>query len=122
MTTEARELERLRSERDLYLRLLSLGLHDDLRPLLEEAMSLFVEVTGAKKGYLALYGEESDLPSFWIARSYSKQEVEDIHQKISKGRITRSGCSICKSARRAAHSQRRMCSALSSSLGTSRLL
>ena len=44
----------LRAERDLYLQLLELGSHDELEPFLDEALGLMCDVTGAKKGYLAL--------------------------------------------------------------------
>jgi Nif-specific regulatory protein len=81
------ELEHLRRERDLCLRLLELGMCQDLRPLLEEALSLIVRATGAKKAYLALYGEDSDAPRFSLAKGCTDEELIGIRQKISKGII-----------------------------------
>ena len=48
------DTERLRLERDLFLRLLELGARDDLRPFLEDALALIVEATGAQQGYIEL--------------------------------------------------------------------
>jgi Nif-specific regulatory protein len=79
--------DELRAERDLYLRLLELATRNDLAPLLEEALALIVEVTGAKKGYLAIYADGEDRPRFAIAKSYSEGEVAEIQQKISRGII-----------------------------------
>ena len=40
------EIDRLRLERDLFLRLLELGARDDLRPFLEDALALmWVDIT-----------------------------------------------------------------------------
>jgi Nif-specific regulatory protein len=76
--------EALRLERDLYWRLLELGAQRDLKPLLQEALSLIIGVTHAKKGYLALYPDEQDEPGFEIAHSCSAGEVAAIRQKISQ--------------------------------------
>src|SRR5262245_3104700 len=82
-----REREAFRQERDLYWRLLELATRGDLRPLLEEALALIVEVTGATKGYLALYSDESEAPGFAIAKSCTAEELATIQQKISQGII-----------------------------------
>jgi Nif-specific regulatory protein len=84
---EEKELEQLYLERDLYWKLLELGTQDNLRPLLEEALSLILGVTSAEKGYVALYSEESDDPDFWIAKSYTQEEVAQIRKQISSGII-----------------------------------
>jgi Nif-specific regulatory protein len=81
------ERERLGRERELYWRLLELGASRDLSPALEEALALIVEVTGAKKGYLALSRAGSDEPLFAIARSCSEEEVAAIRRTISSGVI-----------------------------------
>jgi len=80
---------RLQLERDLYFRLLELGAREDLAPLLEEALALIVEVTGARKGYLAVFapGESGDAPPFWIARGCSAEDVDGIRRSISSGVI-----------------------------------
>src|SRR5262249_13996646 len=82
-------LERVQRERDLYRRLLDLGTREDLAGILEEALSLIVEVAGARKGYLALHRVEEDpaTPRWWIARGCSEEEGQDIRQKISRGII-----------------------------------
>src|SRR5204863_9427687 len=53
------------SERDFYRRLLDLSGQDELEPLLEEALGLIVEVTGAAVAYLELYDEAREKPRFW---------------------------------------------------------
>jgi transcriptional regulator with GAF, ATPase, and Fis domain len=82
----ADDSNQLKQERDLYWRLLELGVHRDLRHLLEEALPLIVEVTRAKKGFLAIYGE-SQQPQYAIAHSCTKHEIEETHKKISRGII-----------------------------------
>src|SRR5215470_16004039 len=65
------EIDRLRLERDLFLRLLELGARDDLRPFLEDALRLIVEVTRAQKGYLEVSpGSARGDPPFWIAMGF----------------------------------------------------
>ena len=85
---EVTELEKLRLERDLYWRLLELGTHEDLTKVLEEALSLIVEVTLAKKAYLAIYQREDDSAPRWsITSGCSDEELQSIRQKISSGII-----------------------------------
>ena len=48
------EVARLERERDLYLRLLNLGLRDDPASFLEEALELVTRVIGAHQGYLEI--------------------------------------------------------------------
>jgi Nif-specific regulatory protein len=80
------DLAHVTQERDLYWRLLELGVQTDLQHLLEEALSLIVGVTQAKKGYVAIYGSGTiEDPRYSIAQSCSDQEVELIQQSISKG-------------------------------------
>src|SRR5262245_43267553 len=88
-TYEELRLERdeLRLERDLYWRLLELAARGDLKPLLEEALALIVEVTRAKKGYLAIYDDDPEAPGFAIAKSCTPGEVAVIRQRISRGII-----------------------------------
>jgi Nif-specific regulatory protein len=88
----------LAKERDLYWRLLALGKRQDLKPLLEEALSLIIEVTGARKGFLALYDEERTPARFSIAKGCSEEDVSEIHQAISQGIIAQAlatGQTIC---------------------------
>ncbi|MFO0758167.1 MAG: sigma-54-dependent Fis family transcriptional regulator [Byssovorax sp.] len=80
------ELERLRLERDLFRRLLELGQRDDLRPFLEDALALIVEVTGARKGYLELRGaapERARPPAFFIATGFTEDEIASVRRELS---------------------------------------
>jgi Nif-specific regulatory protein len=82
------DVERLRLERDLFLRLLELGARDDLRPFLEDALRLIVEVTGAQKGYLELSaGRAGADPPFWIARGLDDAELAQARRALSTGII-----------------------------------
>ena len=83
------ESERIRRERDLYLRLLDLGTRDELEPFLREALGLIVEVSGARGGYLELRVKDSDEPepAWWMAHDCSTQQVESIRDAISRGII-----------------------------------
>ncbi|MGE0789293.1 MAG: sigma 54-interacting transcriptional regulator [Sandaracinaceae bacterium] len=91
--------ERLRAERDLYRRLLELDAasspgpdgQTDPRPLLEGALRLLMEATGARQGYLALYGGaplESE-PGFSLAHDCSEDDVAELRGRISKGIVRR---------------------------------
>ena len=82
--------EALRSERDLYRRLLDLGAHRELSALLRDALALIVEITGARLGYLELHDPE-DAPedrSRWsIAHDLSGTEIERVRTAMSRGII-----------------------------------
>ena len=82
------DADALASERDFYRRLLDLGGQHELEPLLEQALALIVEVTGARTGYLELYSEESK-PRFWKAYHCSDRDLEAIRTSISRGIIAR---------------------------------
>ena len=75
------EIDRVRLERDLYKGLLELGAKDDLRPLLEEALALVVELTRARKGLIELSG------GFSIARALSDADVAAARRALSSGII-----------------------------------
>jgi Nif-specific regulatory protein len=81
----ASEIDRLRLERDLFLRLLELGTRDDLRPFLEDALRLVVEVTRAQKGYLEVRAGKGE--PFFIASGFSDEEVSAARRAISTGII-----------------------------------
>ena len=87
METEA--LEKIRRERDLYLRLLQLGEQTNLELFLKEALGLLVEITQARQGYLELSDEEAAGASArWsIAHGFTEAEVEGIRSTISGGII-----------------------------------
>jgi Nif-specific regulatory protein len=78
------ELLRLRQERDLYKRLLTLSTEDEMESFLREALALIVEVTGARTGYLELRdGDESD--AFSMANGYDEEEIAQVRAAISRG-------------------------------------
>lgn len=74
-------------ERDLYLRLLELGHQKELRPLLEEALKLAVEATGAERGYIEIYSDRDPAsgPQWSMARGCSDEEVAEIRAVTSRG-------------------------------------
>jgi Nif-specific regulatory protein len=80
---------RLQRERDLYLRLLSLGQQRELKPFLHEALGLIVEVAQARQGYLELHDEQDgvDTPRWWIAHGLSTEEIAGVRAAISRGII-----------------------------------
>jgi Nif-specific regulatory protein len=86
---ERAELEEVRLERDLYLRLLETGSQTQVEPFLEKALSLIVEVSGARQGFLELHDPEAgdDEPGWSIARGLSDAEVEGVRAHISRGII-----------------------------------
>jgi Nif-specific regulatory protein len=82
------DADRLRLERDLFLRLLELGERDDLRPFLGDALRLIAEVTGAEKGYLELHAAHpGDRPPFWIASGFDDAELTEVRRALSTGII-----------------------------------
>ena len=82
------ELEKLGLERDLYRRLLELGVQIEPKPFLEEALALVVEIAGAKQAYIELYGVPDDDAHVWsISHGFSGQEVETVRSRISRGII-----------------------------------
>jgi Nif-specific regulatory protein len=82
---------RLRRERDFYRRLLELGTRDELAPLLDEALTLIVEVTGAEQAYLELRSpdhggaEPHDDSVWWRGHRCSDERIEAIRHTISHG-------------------------------------
>src|SRR5262245_52218716 len=56
--------EGLANERDFYRRLLDLGSQREIEPLLDQALALIVEVTGASMAYLELHDDDSSQPRY----------------------------------------------------------
>ena len=83
-------VDRITIERDFYRRLLDLGGKDEIEPLLDEALQLIVEITGATTGYLELYADHSNRPRFWRGHQCSDAALESIRESISRGIIARS--------------------------------
>jgi Nif-specific regulatory protein len=86
---ESPDAKRLEQERDLYLRLLNLGLQDDLEPFLEEALALVTQIVDAHQGYLEI-GSMQDSPEAarWsVAHGFSPDQVTAVRSSISRGII-----------------------------------
>jgi Nif-specific regulatory protein len=83
------ELERLRRERDLLRRLFDLATKQEVQPLLDEALSLIIEVAGARRGYVEIRDEsgEANGQLFWMARGCTDEDVEAIRADFSNGII-----------------------------------
>jgi Nif-specific regulatory protein len=77
------------SERDFYRRLLDLGGEQEIEPLLDQALALIVEVTGASVGYVELYDDDSTEPRYSKAFQLSDRDVASIRASISRGIIGR---------------------------------
>jgi Nif-specific regulatory protein len=77
--------EGLAVERDFYRRLLDLGGQEEIEPLLDEALSLIVDVTGAQTAYLELYDNDGGEPRFWKGQGCSDDDVEAIRASMSRG-------------------------------------
>jgi len=78
------------AELAFYRRLLDLGSQSELEPLLDDALGLIAEVTGAVIAYLELYEEEATDPRFWRAHNCEADVVATIRQAVSSGIIARS--------------------------------
>jgi Nif-specific regulatory protein len=86
---DTNDVERIRRERDLYLRLLELGRAQELGVFLKEALALVVEATGAHQGYLELHDEQDagGLSSWSIAHGFTNDELATVRAAISQGII-----------------------------------
>ena len=79
-------MDHIRRERDFYHRLLNLGTKEELEPLLKQALSLIVEFTDAKRGYLCLQDHE-DVERWWTAHGCNDDELDAIRDELSRGII-----------------------------------
>src|SRR5690606_16795379 len=72
---------------DLYRGLLALGAAEDPRRLLDEALARMVEATGARQGYLALYGgaDLASEPAFALAHGCTEDDVKELRLRLSRG-------------------------------------
>jgi Nif-specific regulatory protein len=77
------------AERDFYRRLLDLGGQSEIEPLLDQALQLITEVTGATLAYLELHEEERAVPRFWRGHGCTAEDVAAIRTSISRGIIAR---------------------------------
>jgi Nif-specific regulatory protein len=81
------ELDQLRRERDLYLRLLELGGLREIQSFLGEALELVVELTGAHNGYLELRDphDSGENGTWYLSHGFSVAETENVRSRISRG-------------------------------------
>jgi len=79
--------DRLAWERDFYRRLLALDSKEDVEPFVDEALSLVVAVSGARRGYLQLSEDrlEDGSPRFWMAHGCYDEDVAEIRAAFSQG-------------------------------------
>jgi Nif-specific regulatory protein len=82
----ADELGRVKRERDLYRALLELGEQERVEPLLEHALALVVDVTGASQGYLEVCDPGGDeAATWWMGHACSPTEIDEIRATVSRG-------------------------------------
>lgn len=88
--SDRQELENLRRERDLYRRILELGASDDMEEFLRDALKIVVELTGAARGYVELYGPHGvERGAAWsMAERCTEAQVAEIREVLSRGIIT----------------------------------
>lgn len=83
------ELAACIAERDFYRRLLDLGAESEIELLLDQALQLITEVTGARIAYLELHDDERAAPRFWRGHGCTSEDVATIRSSISRGIIAR---------------------------------
>lgn len=76
-------------DRDFYRRLLELGSCPQIGPLLDDALALAVETTGADVGYLEMFGA-SDETTWWRAFGVRDGMLEGLRSTISRSIIAKS--------------------------------
>ena len=83
------DIERIRAERDLCLRLLSLSREEERETFLRSALDAVVKTTGARQGYIELVDDrEGSMAQEWsVAAGLTEDEVEDVRARISTGII-----------------------------------
>ncbi len=88
-SADPRAVARLEGERDLYLSLLNLGLHNEPAPFLEQALELITKAVGAHQGYLEIdpRAGDTDAPRWSAAHGFSDDEVQAVREVISRGII-----------------------------------
>jgi hypothetical protein len=82
-----RDAAGLLAERDFYRRLLDLGSERDLEPLLDQALQLIADVTGATMAYLELHDDDKPAPRFWRGHRCTDEDVAAIRGSSSRGII-----------------------------------
>ncbi len=88
---EAANETNLRTERDLYLRLLELGHYTEIEVVLREGLRLILEVTGARQGHLQLLDEGGALsdPSWVVSRGLSAEDLDNLGHSLRDPHVVR---------------------------------
>lgn len=68
----------------LYRRLLALHTHDDPEPMLDDAIRLIVELTGAQLAIIELFGADGQ-PNYWRGHGRTIAELGELRDSISHG-------------------------------------
>ena len=80
--------ERIALERNLYRSLLELNEQTELEPFLKEALTLVVELVGARQGYIEIRDDADGRDSCWtISHGFTESEIEAVQAKVSSGII-----------------------------------
>lgn len=89
-TSERLDIETLQRERDLYRRILDLGTSDDMEEFLRDVLRVVVDLTGAVRGYIELFGPHGlDRGATWsMAESCTEEQVAEIREVLSRGIIS----------------------------------
>src|SRR5262249_46541905 len=76
-------------ERDFYRKILELGQAKEIRPFLEDALALIVQITGARRGYVELAPgrDGGGEPPFWVAHGCHDEDLAAIRESFSRGVI-----------------------------------
>ncbi len=82
--------DRIARERDLYRRLLELGVHDEPESFLRGALTLLAELTSARRIYVELRDDDSPPVTWWAAEGFDAAQLEAIRGTISRGIIAES--------------------------------
>ena len=80
---------KVEQERDLYRRLLDLGMHEEPEPFLAQTLELVTRISGAQRGYLELHDEREGMPEecLWAIHGCQETEVPAFRGGISQGVI-----------------------------------
>ncbi len=81
-------MDRIRQGRDFYQKVLRLGSSEKIEALLEQALALVVELTGARQGYLEIVDPLGPDSACWsLSHGCTGEEFDSIREKISRGII-----------------------------------
>lgn len=87
--SDIEDLEVVRLERDLYLRLLEIGTTSEIEPFLQEALALLTEIAGARRGYVELCDDHTGQEPlrFTAIKGCSDDETAQIRAALSSSVI-----------------------------------